>query len=831
MAEHEDMRAEKDALDGTPAASSGGEEQTAPREGEAYGADQIEVLRGLDAVRKRPGMYIGNVQDGSGLHQMVFEVVDNAVDEHLAGYCKNVGVTIHVGDAVTVEDDGRGIPVEIHKEEGRSAAEVVLTTLHAGGKFDHSAYKVSGGLHGVGVSVVNALSEFLKVEIRRDGKVWHQEYRRGDPQASLRPLGPARRAGTKVTFRADPRVFASISPAYEVLAQRLRELSFLNAGLTIRLADERTGKSDLFEYRGGISEFVAYLNRNKTTVHRDVIHVVGEMDGVGMEVALQWNDSFQESIFCYANNIHNRDGGTHLTGLRSGLTRTLNTYGSAANLLRDLKTSVSGEDVREGLTAVISIKHPEPAFSGQTKDKLINNEVKGLVETLLNDKLGAFLDRHPQVGKAIVQKAVLAARARDAARKAREMVTRKGVLDGANLPGKLADCQEKDPAGSEMFIVEGDSAGGSAKQGRDRRFQAILPLRGKILNVEKARTDKMLGNVEIGTLITALGTGIEDGFDADKLRYHKVIVMTDADVDGAHIRTLLLTFFYRRMGDIIDRGHLYIAQPPLYRIRRGKKDIYLKSADEMEAFLLDAGCEEVELVVDGAPLRGVALRRIVRDILAQERFLAGIDRRMDRRVVEAVLKASTIDSEALRDQERLAADLVHVEGFLAERAPEVLPIQFELVWDEEHDGYSIECETPRAGARRRTSLTFGFFDSPECLALRQIQDRLDAIGDPPFVVRVDGDERPLARIEAIWDAVSVQARKGLQIQRYKGLGEMNPEQLWETTMNPDSRTLLQVRTADAAEADNLFTVLMGDNVERRRDFIERHALDVRNLDI
>ncbi|MBI5500774.1 MAG: DNA gyrase subunit B, partial [Deltaproteobacteria bacterium] len=613
-----------------PARSAGGDE---------YGAQQIEVLKGLEAVRKRPGMYIGNVQDGSGLHQMVFEVLDNSVDEHLAGHCTEIAVTIHLDESVTVEDNGRGIPVELHPEEGRSAAEVVMTVLHAGGKFDRAAYKVSGGLHGVGVSVVNALSELLKLEIRRDGKVWHQEYRRGEPQGALRPLGPSRRSGTKVTFKPDAKVFAVISPSFEVLAQRLRELSFLNPGLTVKFRDERSARDETFEYRGGIAEFVTYLNRNKATLHPEPILLEGEQEGVQVAAALQWNDSYQEIVYCYTNNIHNRDGGTHLTGLRSGLTRTLNAYGSTANLLKDIKTALGGEDVREGLTAVVSLKHPEPAFSGQTKDKLINNEVKGIVEAVINEKLGVFLERHPAIGKAVVQRAVLAARAREAARKAREMVSRKGVLDASSLPGKLADCQEKDPASSEIFIVEGESAGGSAKQGRDRRFQAILPLRGKILNVEKSRADKMLQNIEIGTLISALGTGIGETFDATRLRYHRVIIMTDADVDGSHIRTLLLTFFFRQMSRIIDEGHLYIAQPPLFRVRRGKKDIYLKNAEELDRFLLDVGCEEVELLVDGVPVHGGALRTIVQDVLAQERFLAGLNRRMDRRVVEAVLKA------------------------------------------------------------------------------------------------------------------------------------------------------------------------------------------------
>jgi DNA gyrase subunit B len=821
-----------DAPDDEDATGPSEEKAPAPTDGSGeYGADQIEVLKGLEAVRKRPGMYIGNVQDGSGLHQMVFEVLDNAVDEHLAGHCTEITVVIHLDESVTVDDNGRGIPVAIHAEEGRSAAEVVMTVLHAGGKFDRSVYKVSGGLHGVGVSVVNALSEYLKLEIRRDGKVWHQEYRKGEPQAPLRPLGPSKRTGTKVTFRPDRKVFTFINVTAEVLAQRLRELSFLNPGLAIQFQDERSARTERYEYKGGISEFITYLNRNKAVLHPEPILLEGTQDGVEVSVAVQWNDSYQEIVYCYTNNIHNRDGGTHLTGLRSGLTRTLNSYGQGANLLKDLKTTLTGDDAREGLTAVVSIKHPDPSFSGQTKDKLINNEVKGAVETVLNEKLGSYLERHPPIGKAIVQRAVLAARAREAARKAREMVTRKGVLDALTLPGKLADCQEKDPAHSELFIVEGESAGGSAKQGRDRRFQAILPLRGKILNVEKSRADKMLQNVEIGVLISALGCGIGETFSADRLRYHRVIIMTDADVDGSHIRTLLLTFFFRQMGAIIDRGYLYIAQPPLYRVRRGKKDIYLKNAEELDRFLLDVGCEEVELLVDGVPIRGGALRHIVQDVLTQERFLSGLNRRMDRRVVEAVLKVPAIGPESLRDEVVLVNGLAQVETTLRETAPDVLPIQFDLVWDEEHACYSVNCETVQNGARRRTSLTFEFFDSPECLALRQIQDRLDAVGDPPFVARVGERETALSRLDRLWDTVAEQARKGLQIQRYKGLGEMNPEQLWGTTMNPDTRTMIRVATTDPIEADHAFTVLMGDDVEERRRFIETNALDVRNLDI
>jgi DNA gyrase subunit B len=829
-----DEKEDKDATGLSDAAGSAPPVEEAPsrsaEEGE-YGAEQIEVLKGLEAVRKRPGMYIGNVQDGSGLHQMVFEVLDNAVDEHLAGFCSEITVTLHLDDSVTVEDNGRGIPVALHPEEGRSAAEVVMTVLHAGGKFDRKAYKVSGGLHGVGVSVVNALSEYLKLEIRRDGKVWHQEYRKGEPQAPLRALGPSKRTGTKVTFRPDRKVFSSINITTEILAQRLRELSFLNPGLSIQFQDERSGRAERYEYRGGIAEFVQYLNRNKTVLHPEPILLEGTQDGVEVAVAVQWNDSFQEIVYCYTNNIHNRDGGSHLTGLRSGLTRTLNSYGQTANLLKDIKTTLTGDDVREGLTAVVAIKHPDPSFSGQTKDKLINNEVKGAVETVIHEKLGSFLERHPAIGKGIIQRAVLAARAREAARKAREMVARKGVLDALALPGKLADCQEKDPTQSELFIVEGESAGGSAKQGRDRRFQAILPLRGKILNVEKSRADKMLQNAEIGVLISTLGCGIGETFSADRLRYHRVIIMTDADVDGSHIRTLLLTFFFRQMGAVIDRGHLYIAQPPLYRVRRGKKDIYLKNAEELDRFLLEVGCEEVELLVEGVPIRGEALRRIVQDVLAQERFLSGLNRRMDRRVVEALLKVPAIGAESLRDEVVLVNGLAQVEGTLRETAPDVLPIQFDLVWDDEHACYSVNCETMQNGARRRTSLTFDFFDSPECLALRQIQDRLDAVGEPPFVVRIGEREVTLSRLDGLWNTVAEQARKGLQIQRYKGLGEMNPEQLWETTMNPETRTLIRVSTTDPIEADHAFTVLMGDDVEERRRFIETNALDVRNLDI
>ena len=798
-----------------------------------YGAEQIQVLKGLDAVRKRPGMYIGNVQDGSGLHQTIVEVLDNSVDEYLAGCCRNISVIVHSGNSVTVEDDGRGIPVENHPEEGRSAAEVVMTVLHAGGKFDHSSYKVSGGLHGVGVSVVNALSEFLKMEIRREGKVWYQEYRRGDPVAPLAPLGPSTRTGTKITFKPDPDVFTMNVFSYDSIATRLREIAFLNSGLKLTLTDERSDTTEEFFSEGGIKAYVEYLGRNKEPVNPEPIHVTDEREQVQVEVALQWNDAITESILCYTNNIHNRDGGSHLTGLRTSLTRTVNAYQTTHGVVKDYKGTLQGEDIREGLTAVVAIRMPNPSFSNQTKDKLINTEVKGIVEAVVNDRLGDFFERNPSVARSVVSRIVMAARAREASRKAREMVMRKGVLDATTLPGKLADCQERDAALCELFIVEGESAGGSAKQGRDRRFQAVLPLKGKILNVEKSRIDKILANAEIGTLITALGMGFgEEDFDVARARYHKIIIMTDADVDGSHIRTLVLTFFYRQMRDAIGHGYLYIAQPPLFKVKRGKQEMYLRDEDELKGYIVRSAFEDVEIRAASGPFGKEDLHRFMDLVRRYSTLLEQVGRRRNKSILEAVLWGTELGRRMLGNRHALTPQLKAIERHLEENAAELLPVRFDLEWDEEHACYLIRCIPVQLGAERGAVLDFRFFDSIEFEELTGLVVRLRELGQPPFTVSVDGkDEIATRSIRKLWRIVEDVGKKGIQIQRYKGLGEMNPVQLWETTMDPARRTLLQVRIEDAAEADNLFNVLMGDLVEPRRDFIEKNALFVRNLDI
>ncbi len=805
----------------------------------SYGEGSIQVLEGLEAVRKRPGMYIGDVHDGTGLHHLVWEVVDNGVDEHLAGFCKALTVTVHSDDSVTVVDDGRGIPVGIH-QKGVSAAEVVMTVLHAGGKFDHDSYKVSAGLHGVGVSAVNAVSEWLKMEIRREGKVWFQEYRRGKPVSPLAPVGTSERTGTKMTFKPDAQIFTKTDFSFEVLNNRLREISFLNAGFGVNLVDERTNKEVHYKFEGGIREFVGVLNKNKTPLHDEVIYLRDERDGVDVEIAMQWNDSYNEAIFCYTNNVNNRDGGTHLTGLRTALTRTINTYGTKENLLKDLKNPLGGDDVREGLTAVVSVKHPDPSFDSQTKSKLVSSEVKGIVESIVGERLGQYLEEHPQSGRRIVEKTVVAARAREAARKAREMVQRKGVLDASTLPGKLADCQEKDPTVSEIYIVEGDSAGGSAKQGRDRRFQAILPLRGKILNVERARFEKMLSSAEIGTLITALGCGVDGGgnFDIEKLRYHHIIIMTDADVDGSHIRTLLLTFFYRQMPEVIRRGYLYIAQPPLYKVKRGKKTpIYLQSDEALHRHFLDSGVEG--LVVQSAsgqvPLSGDPLRRLLDEILRWRLLLFKMDRRAEPPVVEGLIRATELGFVALLDRPKVDAAIESLRGYLERHHPDLLPIGADVERDEEHDRLRIVLTTRAGIASRSTVIDFDLFEAGEISELREIHAGIRALGEPPFyaVSRKDGAENTeeIGGVDDLWEFVEARARKGVGVQRYKGLGEMNPDELWETTMNPDTRVLLQVRIDDAVEAEDLFSVLMGDQVEPRREFIEQNALNVTNLDI
>jgi DNA gyrase subunit B len=808
----------------------------------ASGYDQsaIQVLEGLEAVRKRPGMYIGDPHDGSGLHHLVWEAVDNAVDEHLAGHCDLVQVIVHSAGSVTIVDNGRGIPVGMH-EKGVSAAEVVMTQLHAGGKFNSDSYSVSAGLHGVGVSAVNAVSEWLKMEIRREGKLWFQEYERGVPKAPLEAIGTSNKTGTKVTFKPDPEIFTMMDFNFEVLNNRLREISFLNAGLEVSLEDERgEGKKVIHRFEGGIREFVESLNKKKTPLHDDVIYLHAVKDGVDVEIAMQWSDSYNESIFPYTNNVFNRDGGTHLTGLRTALTRVINQYGSREKLLRDLQNPLSGEDVREGLTAIMSVKHPDPAFSSQTKDKLVSSEVKGIVESILNEKLSQYLEEEPKAGRRIVEKTVLAARAREAARRAREMVQRKGVLDASTLPGKLADCQSKDASESEIYIVEGDSAGGSAKQGRDRRFQAILPLRGKILNVERARFEKMISSAEIGTLITALGCGVEggDNFDIEKLRYHQVIIMTDADVDGSHIRTLLLTFFYRQMPQLIDKGYLYIAQPPLYKVKKGKKLRYLQDNDAMSAHLIELGTDNVQLSMKegSTQLAGEPLRKLLKDVARFRLLLENMGHRVDPLVVEALVTATDLEVEDLADRKKVEDGIAALEKFVHSKREGELEATIEQ--DEEHDRQRVIIETQDGAANRVTTLDFDFLSAGNVTELRQIYLGIRALGEPPFVLTVldkagqpTGEPSEVPDIEALWATMDARARKGLSIQRYKGLGEMNPEELWETTMDPETRTLLQVRIEDALEAEELFSVLMGDQVEPRRAFIENNALNVTNLDI
>jgi DNA gyrase subunit B len=819
-----------------------------------YGSESITVLEGLEAVRKRPGMYIGDVHDGSGLHHLVWEAVDNAVDEHLGGYCSKMDVVIHFDGSVTVDDNGRGIPVGMHAK-GVSAAEVVMTVLHAGGKFDHSSYKVSAGLHGVGVSAVNAVSEWLKMEIKREGHVYFQEYRRGAPLAPLAIIGDSDKTGTKITFKPDHEIFSTTEFQFDILASRLRELSFLNAGFVITLTDERGDSSssdvnrnrrEVFEYKGGIREFVELLNKAKEPVHDKVVHIIAEHPSenggtpVVVEVALQWNSSYAEQIFTYTNNVHNKDGGTHLTGFRAGLTRVFNNYGNNQNLFKEVKSGLTGEDIREGLTAVVSIKHPDPSFDSQTKSKLVSSEVKGIVETALGEKLGQFFEENPATARKIIEKTILAAKAREAARKAREVV-RKGALDYTSLSGKLADCQSRDPQGAELYIVEGESAGGTAKMGRDRKFQAILPLKGKILNVERARLDKMLSSAEIGTLIAALGCGIgspEQGgsFDIEKLRYHQIVLMTDADVDGSHIRTLLLTFFYRQMPEILERGYLYIAQPPLFRVRRGKKDIYLKDQATLDRFFLEHGVEGLAVRGSKGPtLSGEPLLRLAERLRLFRRALSKIDRRADARLVSAVLRASGLGKIELRERKRVEAAVPLVRARLEKKFPDIFPLTIDVGWETEHGAATIAI-TPRAGSNARpVVIDWALVESAEYEELYSIEQDVRSIGPSPYLVREasekDGKEVAVEDADALWDYIDARGRKGTQIQRYKGLGEMNATQLWETTLNPDARVMLQVRLDDAVQTDQIFTILMGDQVEPRRQFIEDNALNVKNLDI
>jgi DNA gyrase subunit B len=811
----------------------------------SYDASSIEVLEGLDPVRKRPAMYIGTT-GLDGLHHLVYEVVDNSIDEALAGFCREIAVVIHVDNSVTVTDDGRGIPVDTHPVENRPAAEVVLTTLHAGGKFNNNSYKVSGGIHGVGVSVVNALSDWLELEIKRDGKVWRQRYRRGDPEMPFEEIGTTNRTGTKVSFLPDLEIFSSIELSFDTLSQRLRELSFLNAGIHIRIHDERSNKEHDFCYEGGIVSFVEHLSRTKAPLHQPPIYISGErsftnhgvMTPVSIEIALQYSDSYNESVFSFANNINTAEGGTHLVGFRTALTRALNRHiTSQQRNGKSAAESISGDDVREGLTGVISVNLPQPEFEGQTKTKLGTSEVRGLVEGLLYEELMEHLAENPATARAIVGKVVDAARARAAARKARDLARRKGALSDFSLPGKLADCQERDPAKSEIFIVEGNSAGGTAKQGRSRKTQAILPLRGKILNVERARLDRMLSNVEIQSLIAALGCGIGPDFDASRARYHKVVVMTDADVDGSHIRALLLTFFYRQMKGLIERGYIYIAQPPLFKVKKGRAERYVKDESELENFLLDLALSNARVLSGGAqvPLSSEAARTLLDSAGDYGRLVDHLGRRrLDERLVDAAVQAGGPSEEDLADEvglrERIAPA---IEARLGVIHPEALPVLWNVAADSEHGGYRLMAVTRRAGAVTRTTFDAEFCRSVDYQRLSALAARISATGDAPYRL-VSGEGEPgeeLASATQLLEEILALGKKGLSIQRYKGLGEMNPDQLAETTMNPDSRTLLQVKIEDAVEADLVFTTLMGDDVEPRREFIEQNALNVQNLDI
>lgn len=805
-----------------------GENETTAVSG--YGADSIQVLEGLEAVRKRPGMYIGDTGI-RGLHHLIWEIVDNSIDEAMAGFCKNVNVTIHVDNSITVEDDGRGIPVDMHPVEKKSALEVVLTKLHAGGKFNNSTYKVSGGLHGVGAAVVNALSETLEAEVKRDGKVYVQKYERGNPQGGVKEVGKSQKSGTKIVFKPDMEIFEAGEYSFDTVQSRLRELAFLNRGIRITLYDERTEKKEEFFSDGGLKSFVEFLNKAKSKLHNEVIYFWAEATGIFLELAMQWNDSYKENIFTFANNINTIEGGTHLAGLKTALTKCINKYIETGNFGKDLGENLSGEDVREGLTAVISVKIPNPQFEGQTKTKLGNSEVKGLVENLLNERFSVFLEENPGEAKKIALKAIEGARARIAARKARDLTRRKSALDLGGLPGKMADCQERDPALCELYIVEGDSAGGSAKQARDRKNQAILPLKGKILNVEKARFDKMLENNEVRTLITALGTGIgKEDYDISKVRYHKIIIMTDADVDGAHIRTLLLTFFYRQMPEVIEKGYLYIAQPPLYKVKKGKSEKYLRNDSMFEDFVLGQALDELELKSKTEKVDKGLAKNIFKKMTQFENLLNTFARRSDPGLIRWVASDDSWNTDVLKDKATLTKLM---EKYAAEYKKRKTNGEFvyQIVTDEEHSGFQVECTSPRNNVKVTTRITYDFISSPQLKEMKKLRQSVEKLGSAPFEISGDGKKQTFTDVDELRSFVQTTGQTGLHIQRYKGLGEMNPEQLWETTMDPGTRSLLQVQIEDAVGADSVFSVLMGDEVKPRRDFIEENALKVRSLDI